>query len=291
MKSLRIGTRASPLALAQTHEVLAALKRHFPTLTVEIIPMTTTGDTIQDRRLTDIGGKSLFTKEIERALLRGDIDLAVHSMKDVAADGPTGLTFPAMLEREDPRDALVTYKSQPLEDLPHGALFGTSSLRRQAYVLHKYPHMSVVSLRGNVATRLEKVETGEVKATLLAVAGLKRLGLLAKATHILEVEECLPAVAQGAIGIQCREEDQDFLMPLNHRPTFQAVSAERAFMKALQGSCRTPMAGYAFIEGHTLFFKGMVSDPEGQKRRFVSHEGPSLQATSIGEEAAMRLKE
>jgi len=212
-------------------------------------------------------------------------------MKDVAADVPEGLTFPAMLKREDPRDALVTYKGKTLEELPEGALCGTSSLRRQAHMLHKYPHVSVVSLRGNVATRLEKVETGEVMATLLAVAGLKRLGLLAKATQILEVDDFLPAIAQGAIGIQCREKDHDFFAPLNHFATFQAVTAERTFMRALQGSCRTPMAGYAHLEGDTLFFKGMMSDPQGQKMRFVSHEGPALESARIGEEAAERLKQ
>lgn len=291
MKSCRIGTRGSPLALIQTQEVLTALQLHYPALTIEIVPIKTTGDTIVDRSLTDIGGKSLFTKEIEIALLKGEIDLAVHSMKDVAADVPEGLTFPAMLPREDPRDALVTYKGQALEDLPKEALFGTSSLRRQAHVLSKYPDFQVTSLRGNVATRLEKVETGEVTATLLAVAGLKRMGLLEKATQILEVDDFLPAIAQGAIGIQCRQEDHDFFTPLNHISTFQAVSAERAFMKALQGSCRTPMAGYAYIKGEILFFKGMVSDPQGQKMRFVSHEGPALESKRIGEEAAERLKE
>ncbi len=290
MKSLRIGTRGSPLALAQTQEVLAALKFHYPNVILDIVPIKTTGDTIVDRSLTDIGGKSLFTKEIETALLKKDIDLAVHSMKDVAAEVPEGLAFPAMLEREDPRDALVTHNRQALEELPKGALFGTSSLRRQAHMLHKYPHLSVVPLRGNVATRLEKVEAGEVMATLLAVAGLKRLGLLEKATQILDIDEFLPAIAQGAIGVQCRQEDHDFFAPLNHLPTFQAVTAERAFMRALQGSCRTPMAGYAYLEGDTLFFKGMVSDPQGQKMRFVSHEGPAPQSKRIGEEAAERLK-
>jgi len=291
MRSLRIGTRGSPLALAQTQEVVNALKRKYPNLLIDIVPIKTTGDTIVDRSLTDIGGKSLFTKEIETALLKRDIDLAVHSMKDVAAEVPQGLTFPAMLEREDPRDALITYNHHPLEDLSKGTLFGTSSLRRQAHILHKYPYLSVIPLRGNVATRLKKVETGEVMATLLAVAGLKRIGLLEKITKILELDEFLPAIAQGAIGLQCREEDYDFFTPLNHHATFQAVSAERAFMKALQGSCRTPMAGHAYIEGETLFFKGMISDPQGQNMHFMSSQGPASQAIHIGIEAAEKLKQ
>lgn len=294
MKPLRIGTRGSPLALIQTHEVIAGLVAHYPTLIVEIIPIKTTGDTIIDRSLIDVGGKSLFTKEIEISLLKGDIDLAVHSMKDVTADVPEGLIIPSMLEREDPRDALITYQNKPLEDLSRGALFGTSSLRRQAYVLHQYPHLSVVSFRGNVATRLEKVAKGDVAATLLAVAGLKRLGLLDKATQILDLDQFLPAVAQGAIGIQCRADDErslGYLASLNHLPTFQAVSAERAFMKALNGSCRTPLAGYGYLEGETLIFKGMISNPEGKEMHSVSLSGPASRAVHIGEEAAFKLQE
>lgn len=256
--------------------------------------MKTTGDTIVDRSLIDLGGKSLFTKEIETALLKGSIDLAVHSMKDMAAEFVPGLIVPAMLEREDPRDALITRQGQSLEDLPLGALFGTSSLRRQALVLQKFPHLHSVPLRGNVQTRLSKIEKGEIDATLLAVAGLKRLGLLEQATQILSVEQYLPAVAQGAIGIQCREEDSELLellVPLNHQPTFQAVTAERAFMKALNGSCRTPIAAYAMLEGETLFLKGMLSEPQGQNMRFVSHAGLALKAENIGREAAGLLKE
>lgn len=290
----RIGTRGSPLALIQTQEVLQALETHHPALKgrLEVVPIKTTGDTIVDRSLADIGGKSLFTKEIEHSLLKKEIDIAVHSMKDVAADVPEGLTYPAMLEREDPRDALITRDGHRLEDLPIGALFGTSSLRRQAYVLSKFPHLQATSLRGNVPTRLQKIENGEFDAALFAVAGLKRLGLLEKATHILSLEECLPAVAQGAIGIQCREEDEELmnlLAPLNHLLTFQVITAERAFMKALNGSCRTPIAAYGYIEGETLFLKGMTSEPQGQNMQFISHKGPVLQAELIGKEAALWL--
>lgn len=295
MNSIRIGTRSSPLALAQTYEVIGAFKKHHPhfNLPLEIVPMTTTGDAIADRSLTDMGGKSLFTKEIEQALLRGRIDIAVHSMKDVTTEVPQGLTFPAMLEREDPRDALVTHKKLPLPDLPKGSVFGTSSLRRQAYILHTYPHLPVVNLRGNVPTRLKKIETGEIGAALFAVAGLKRLGILHEAIQILSLEECLPAVAQGAIGIQCREEDtalQKMLVSLNHLPTFQAVTTERAFLKALQGSCRTPIAGYAHIDKNTLIFRGMISDPDGNNMHFISCQGSPLNGNQLGEEAALQLR-
>lgn len=296
MKSFRIGTRSSPLALAQTYEVIEALEHHHPNLKkrIEVIPIKTTGDTIVDRSLTDIGGKSLFTKEIESALLTGLIDLAVHSMKDMAAENPQGLIVSSMLEREDPRDALITRDGRLFEDLPPGALFGTSSLRRQAFVLHKFTHFQTTGLRGNVQTRLQKVESGEIDATLLAVAGLKRLSLLEKASTILSHDDFIPAVAQGAIGMQCRTEDKEtleILKPLNHLPTFQTVTAERAFMKALNGSCRTPLAAYAQIAGDTLFLKGMMSDPQGINMRFISHRGPITQAIQVGTETALLLQE
>lgn len=295
MRTFRIGTRSSALALIQTREVMRALEAHHPSLKerIEIVPMKTTGDTIVDRSLIELGGKSLFTKEIEDALLKGIIDLAAHSMKDMAVESPPGLIIPTMLEREDPRDALITYQGRLLEDFPPDSLFGTSSLRRQAHVLHKFPHFQVVSLRGNVPTRLQKIERGELDATLLAVAGLKRLGILEKATQILPIQEFLPAVAQGAIGIQCRASDQEaleLLAPLNHHATFQAISAERAFMKALQGSCRTPIAAYGYLEGDMLFLKGMLSEPQGGNMRFISHKGLASQAEVIGNEAAQLLQ-
>lgn len=292
---LSIGTRCSPLGLAQTYEVIVALEKFYPHLKnkIEIKCIKTTGDAIADRSLTDVGGKSLFTKEIEVSLLKGDIDIAVHSMKDVTTDVPKGLFFPAMLEREDPRDALVTYQKTPAEEFPVGTFFGTSSLRRQVYSLQTYPHLSITLLRGNVSTRLTKIEEGDVKVTLLAVAGLKRLGLLERATKILSLEECLPAVAQGVIGIQCREADtaiRDLLFPLNHSPTFHAVTTERSFMRVMQGSCRTPLAGYAYLKEDTLFFKGMISDPLGKNIHFVSSNGPLEEAIQIGEEAAHTLR-
>lgn len=294
MKSIRIGTRGSPLALIQTQKVVDKLLEHHPFLKgrLEVVPIKTTGDTIVDRSLIDLGGKSLFTKEIEHALQKEEIDLAVHSMKDVTVNGLKGLFFPAMLEREDPRDALISRDGIGFEDLPPGALFGTSSLRRQSYILNKFPHLKVTSLRGNVMTRIEKVRTGEIDATLLAVAGLKRLGLMDEITQILSLDEYIPAVAQGAIGVQCRESDKtllEILSPLNHHPTFIAVTAERAFMKTLNGSCRTPIAAYAFIESDALCLKGMISDPQGQNMRFVNHKGLSSHPEEIGVGAAQIL--
>lgn len=295
MKFFRIGTRGSPLALAQTYEVIEALNHHHPHLKkrIQIVPIKTTGDTINDRSLTDIGGKSLFTKEIENALLTEAIDLAVHSMKDMAAENPPGLIVPSMLEREDPRDALISREGFPFNELPEGTLFGTSSLRRQAFVLQKFPHFRTTALRGNVQSRIQKVENGMIDATLLAVAGLKRLSLLEKASMILPLEDFIPAVAQGAIGMQCREEDMEtleILTPLNHLATFQAVTAERAFMKALNGSCRTPLAAHVYKERDTLILKGMVSHPDGQNMRFISHNGPSSHPERIGREAALLLR-
>lgn len=295
MKTIRLGTRGSPLALIQTQLVLEGLGACHPALKgrFEVVPIKTTGDVIVDRSLIDLGGKSLFTKEIEQALAEGTIDLAVHSMKDVTVDCLPGLVFPAMLEREDPRDALISGAGLSLENLPKGALFGTSSLRRQAYVLHTFPHVTPVSLRGNVATRIEKIRKGEMAATLLAVAGLKRLGLMDEITEILPLEDCLPAVAQGAIGVQCRADDSfclDLLAPLNHGPTFEAVTAERAFMRDLNGSCRTPIAAHASITQGILMLKGMLSDPNGQNMRFVTHSGSAAQAERIGREAAALLK-
>ncbi|MBX9786010.1 MAG: hydroxymethylbilane synthase [Alphaproteobacteria bacterium] len=297
MKSIRIGTRGSPLALIQTQEVMGKLLEHHPFLKgyLEVIPIKTIGDTIMDRSLIDLGGKSLFTKEIEQALLKEEIDLAVHSMKDVTVDCLEGLLFPAILEREDPRDALISREGISLETLPKGALFGTSSLRRQAYILNKFPHITPTSLRGNVNTRIEKIKTGEVDAALLAVAGLKRLGLMEEITQILSLEDCLPAVAQGAIGIQCREKDFNLLKLLssiNHSETFAAVTAERAFMKTLNGSCRTPIAAYATLEGEILTLKGMISDPNGHNMRFVTYKGLPSHPKEIGCKAAnILLKE
>jgi len=269
---IRIGTRGSPLALKQAALVAKAITDIEPALEdhISIVPMTTTGDRLTDRSLIEIGGKSLFTKEIEEALLADLVDIAVHSMKDVPTDCPSGLLIPAMLEREDPRDALITRGKIPLCELPQGALLGTSSLRRQVQMLRLCPHLTVVPLRGNVGTRLQKIQEGVVDATLLAYAGLKRLGLLDAIGDTLDAEAFIPAVGQGAIGIQCREGDtliRTLLSKINHPDTYDCVTTERSFMDALDGSCRLPMGGYATLEGSQMTLRGFVSDADGTNAR------------------------
>ena len=296
MKTYRIGTRGSPLALAQTQEFIKALLTYHPSLkdALEIVPIRTRGDTLVDRKLTDLGGKSLFTKEIEIALLKGTLDFAVHSMKDVTVNVPEGLVFAAMLKRGDPRDVLITKEEKSFNELPPGTRFGTSSLRRQAFILSYFPHFEVVPLRGNVTTRLEKLERGEIDAMLLAAAGLKRLGLLEKATEILSLSTFIPAIGQGALGIQCRTDDvqsKEILKPLNHLLTFQAVTAERAFMKVLNGSCRMPIAAYAYIENDEIILNGMLGDSDGKNMRYITQKGPTSDPISIGEKAAHSIQE
>src|SRR5262245_26273890 len=244
---IRIGTRGSPLALAQAREVQARLEAaHGPgRLTFEVCVIKTTGDRIQDRPLAEAGGKGLFTKEIEEALIAREVDIAVHSMKDMPTLLPPGLTLAAFLPREDVRDALISTKARSLSDLPGGAVVATSSLRRQAQVRHLRPDVKVVSMRGNVETRLRKLSEGVADATLLALAGLNRLGLADRAAAPVPVAEMLPAVAQGAIGVETRADDTamaEALAPLNHQPTALAVTAERAFLAKLEGSCRMPIA-------------------------------------------------
>ena len=250
---VRIGTRASPLALAQAHLVAAALHRHHPALQTEIVPMSTTGDRIQDRSLADAGGKGLFTKEIEDALLDGRIDCAVHSMKDMATQLPDGLVIGAVLPREDARDALFSREKNPdgtpmgLRDLPQGALVGTASLRRQALVRALRPDLRVTVFRGNVQTRLKKLAAGEVDATLLAKAGLNRLQLQDPQPFVLSIDDMLPAVAQGIVGIEIRGDDrrmQKYLAPCNCAVTELCMLAERAFLAVMDGSCRTPIAAH-----------------------------------------------
>ena len=253
---LRIATRGSPLALAQAHEVRDRLAACHADLAapdaVEIIVIRTTGDRMQSGPLADVGGKGLFTKEIEEALMEGRADIAVHSMKDVPTWLPDGLAIGCLLPREDPRDALVGGNAKTIKRLPIGAVVGTASLRRRAILLNRRPDLEVVTLRGNVQTRLAKVEAGEVAATLLAVAGLKRLGLADKAAGVLNPEDMLPAVCQGAIGIELRDGDgaiRSLVDAINHAPTAQCVAAERALLDVLDGSCRTPIAALANIDG------------------------------------------
>lgn len=273
-KPIRLGTRGSPLALAQAHEVrdrlLAAWGASAPE--VEIVPITTAGDRIQDRPLAEVGGKGLFTEEIEAGLLSGALDLAVHSSKDMPTVLPDGLVLGHFLEREDARDAFVSLKYRSLAELPEGAVVGTASLRRAAIVRRLRPDVVVVPYRGNVQTRLRKLGEGVADATLLAVAGLKRLGMIEVATEILDLESFPPAVGQGAIGIETRIDDPriaDLLAPIHHAPTAIALACERAYLTRLDGSCRTPIAGYAVATDGGVDLHGLILTPDGR----VAHEG------------------
>lgn len=288
MTILKIGTRKSPLALAQANEVGRRLQDAWPDLQVELVHIVTSGDKFTDRPLTDIGGKGLFTKEIEQALLAKTIDLAVHSMKDMPTMLPDGLTIGCMLEREDPCDMLIGEGLRSLADLPEGATLGTSSLRRAAQVLIARPDIKIVPLRGNVETRLAKVRAGEADATLLAKAGINRLGLADVPGAVLSISEMLPAVAQGAIGIECRNEDEkmlELLAPLADIETETAVICERAFLRVLDGSCRTPIAAYAEIEGDFMRLQGLIAKPDGSEYHTVLVGGHVNDASSIGMDA------
>lgn len=295
---LVIGTRGSPLALAQAHEVRDRLIAAHSDLaepgSIDIRIFTTTGDAIQNRTLAEIGGKGLFTKELDEAMVAGTIDIAVHSMKDVATTLPPGIDLPCILEREDPRDAFICHKAKTLADLPPGAVVGTAGLRRAAQVLHRYPHLKVVPLRGNVQTRLNKLGDGVVDATLLAIAGLNRLGMSQHATDVLGVDTMLPAIAQGAIGVTCREDDltcHHYLLPLIHGESSARVRCERAFLAALDGSCRTPIAGLAEVHGRDIVFRGMVLRPDGSEAVVVNHRGPLSNPVAIGEAAAADVRQ
>jgi hydroxymethylbilane synthase len=296
MSALRIGTRGSPLALAQAEETRARLEAAFPDLTgrIAIETISTTGDRVQDRPLSEIGGKGLFTKEIDEAQLEGRVDIAVHSMKDVATQLPDGLVLAAFLPREDVRDALISFKGSSLADLPQGAVVGSASLRRAAQILRRRPDLSVIPFRGNVQTRLRKLAEGQVDATLLAMAGLNRLGLMPAEAVPLSVEEMLPAVAQGAIGITCRAGDTralDLLAALDDAPTRQRVIAERAFLAVLDGSCRTPIAGLAELDGGRLILTGMILRPDGSRAYDVVASGLDSDPRAVGESAARTLLE
>jgi hydroxymethylbilane synthase len=254
----------------------------------------TTGDAIQDRPLAEAGGKGLFTKEIEEALLFGVIDLAVHSTKDMPTVLPPGLVLAGCLPREDARDAFISRKAPSLGALPVGAVVGTASLRRQAMVKRLRSDLDVVTLRGNVETRLRKLDAGEVDATVLAVAGLKRLGLLSAATAILAADEFLPAVGQGAIAIETRAADEArrrLVAAINDADTATAITAERAFLAVLDGSCRTPIGGYAQLSGDAVRFRGMIIRPDGTEAREVCREGQRDEAARLGADAGRELKE
>jgi len=292
---LRIGTRGSPLALVQARAVRARLAAALGEgeEAIELVIIRTSGDRIQDRPLSEVGGKGLFTKEIEEALIDGRIDLAVHSSKDMPTVSQPGLALTACLEREDPRDVFISHKAASLRDLPQGAVLGTASLRRQAVAKRLRPDLEVVPLRGNVETRLRKLDAGEADATLLALAGLRRLGLEHHATAILSIEEFLPAVGQGAIGIEARADDartREALARINHAPTFTALACERAFLAALDGSCKTPIAGHATLSGDALHFRGLIARPDGGAAHDISGNGHANDAAAIGDAAARELK-
>ena len=293
-RPLLIGTRGSPLALWQANHVRALLLdvHGLREDAVALEPITTTGDRLRDKPLRDFGGKGLFTKEIDDALLAGAVDLAVHSMKDLPTDLPPGIVIAAVLKRGDVRDAFISAGGESLAALPPGAVVGSSSLRRQAQVKRLRPDLKVIDFRGNVETRLAKIERGAADATLLALAGLKRLGLADHVTSILSTEEMLPAVAQGAIGIACRSNDartRDLLQALNDPATATAVACERAFLGELDGSCRTPIAGLAEISGDALRFRGLVLNPEGSEWHEIERLGRPSDAASIGAEAGRAL--
>ena len=293
---LKIGTRGSPLALAQTHmtrQLLAQAHGRNET-DIEIVVIKTTGDMIQDRPLSESGGKGLFTKELDIALINGDIDLAVHSSKDLPTRLPEGLAIAGFLPREDVRDVLISAKARSIADLPQGASLGTASLRRQAQVRRLRPDIQVSLLRGNVETRLRKAETGEIDATLLAFAGMKRLGLAGRATALLDIDDFLPAVGQGAIGITVRDGDHETRVKLGailDVATGYALTAERAFLQVLDGSCRTPIAGHATVEAGQLSLRGMVLRVDGSESHEGTEAGPVSEASEIGVRLGRRLLE
>ncbi len=296
----RLGTRGSPLALAQAHELRARLAAAHPALAaeaaVEIVVIKTTGDKVQDRTLAEIGGKGLFTKEIEEALLDKRIDAAVHSMKDVPTWLPDGLTIAAILPREDPRDVLLAPGAISLAALPKGAVVGTASLRRQAQVLLARPDLKVVPMRGNVGTRLNKVRAGDVNATLLALAGLRRLKLaegIAADSAVLGVEEMLPAAAQGAIGVEIRAGDaraRDLVAALDDAPSSVCVAAERACLEVLDGSCRTPIAALAEVAGDEMRLRALVAMPDGRHAHRAEQRGAVADAEALGRAVGNELR-
>ena len=292
---LKIGTRGSALALAQAHETRARLMaaHGLPGEAFEIVVISTSGDRIQDRPLSEAGGKGLFTKEIEEALLDGRIDIAVHSSKDMPTVLPEGLELSAFLEREDVRDAFIGRAAAKLADLPERAVVGSSSLRRQALIRRLRPDIEVITFRGNVQTRLRKLDEGQVSGTLLAYAGLRRLDLAGIVTELLPAETFPPAPGQGAICIESRIGDariEAMLAPINHLPTAQALACERAFLAALDGSCRTPIAGYARIDGEALSFNGMILTPDGRETHEIGAEGPAADAAWLGADAGARIR-
>lgn len=289
---IRIATRKSLLALWQANHVKDRLEQLHPDVTVELVPMTTKGDVLLDTPLSKIGGKGLFIKELEQAMLDGRADIAVHSMKDVPVEFPEGLGLTVICEREDPRDAFVSNQYPSLEALPAGAVVGTASLRRECQIRARRPDLVVKTLRGNVQTRLRKLDEGEYDAIILAAAGLKRLELEDRITGLLSPEESLPANGQGAVGIECRLDDAELLAllaPLDHAPTRLRVLAERAMNQGLQGGCQVPIGAYAELEDDKLWLRGLVGKPDGSQMIFDEITGLASQGEALGAELAKRL--
>lgn len=294
-RQLKLGTRGSPLALFQANLVARLLREAHPDLLVDIRTVKTSGDRIQDRPLADVGGKGLFTKEIERGLLDGDLDIAVHSMKDMETFLPDGLDIVAVLPREDPRDAFLSRDGASLDDLPAGARIGTASVRRQAQILHRRPDLTVVPFRGNVETRLRKLGEGEADATLLAYAGLKRLEREDVITGVFDTDVMLPAAAQGAIGVEARADDTavlDLLAALDDSTTSLCIAAERAVLAALDGSCRTPIGAFATLDAgsDTVSLQGLVARPDGSELHRLADAAPAVEAVAMATELGNRLR-
>ncbi len=292
MKTLKIATRQSPLALWQAEHIRARLEAMHADLTVELVTFVTQGDKILDTPLAKIGGKGLFVKELEAALMDGRADLAVHSMKDVPMALPEGLSLAVICEREDPLDAFVSNHYASFADLPQGAKVGTSSLRRKCQILKARPDLEIIDLRGNVGTRLSKLDDGQYDAIILASAGLKRLGLAERIRHTIQPDVSLPAVGQGALGLECRSQDQavlDLILPLMHPETNVCVRAERAFNAYLEGGCQVPIAGYATLQNGQLQIEGRVGSVDGQTILKAVQFGAPEQAEMLGEELAKAL--
>lgn len=290
-RQLRIGTRASQLALWQAAWVKSELEKRYPAMEVTLTKIKTMGDRILDVPLAKVGGKGLFVKEIEEAMLRGEIDIAVHSMKDVPTEFPEGLGLFCITEREDPRDALVS-RGVPFSSLPRGARIGTSALRRQAQLLHVRPDLEMVMIRGNVETRIRKLEEERLDAVVLAAAGLKRLGLADRVSEYLDVELSIPAIGQGALGIECRLDDpivRDTIAFFDHADTSHAVRAERALLRCCQGSCQVPIAAHAVVQGGELRLVAFIASVDGRESLRDEIRGPVERCEALGEELAERL--
>lgn len=289
---IRIATRKSPLALWQAEHVRERLQAAHPGLVVELLTMSTQGDKILDTPLAKIGGKGLFVKELEQSLLDGRADIAVHSMKDVPVELPSGLHLPVILEREEPRDAFVSNRYAGFAELPQGARVGTSSLRRQVQLLRQRPDLQILDLRGNVGTRLQKLDDEHFDAIILASAGLIRLNLQDRITEMLATELCLPAIGQGAVGIECRSDDAQLnalLLAINDSATATRVSAERAFNNRLEGGCQVPIAGYAVLEDGQVYLRGLVGRIDGSEIISDEIRGPAGDAATLGTRLADTL--